>query len=294
MLSLEEFEQVLIASERSEHTRRAYRFALQEFFSMYSEVTEMNINKYMMKMQERELAQLTRYVRYMAIRKYCKVSDIKINWEGIAKPKLSTEFQPSTFTPEEVAKVIESIENPALRTLFKLGYECCTRPAELCQLKREDVDLQNGKVRIRGLKGSRTAEIPISQDLVNDLRIHIQKRAAKPFDPLFVSKWRKSFDPNYLSSVVFKRVVRQVLGKKRAEEVNMHGWCRHSRITHLFQERSDSVDVNFISRHRSMAMTLRYTHLEAEDVKDRLGKKARPPWVHEQEVTENEEGGNNG
>lgn len=282
MLTLEEFESVLHASERSKHTIRSYVYALSEFFSMYKEPTVMNINKYLMKLQEKTRSQMTKYIRYMALKKYCKLSSIDIDWEAVVKPKMQTKFTPSIFTLEEVTEVINSIENPNLKLLFMTGYECCCRPSELCQLTRDDVDLQRGTIRVKGLKGSNTALIPVSGTLINELREHIKRRAAQKSFPLFVSKWKRPYDPNYLSSVVFKTAVRKSLGLKRSQETNLHGFFRHSRITHLFQQKSDGVDVNYIARHKSMQMTMRYTHLEPEDVAARLGSKLRPPWGQEQ------------
>jgi type 1 fimbriae regulatory protein FimB len=83
---------------------------------------------------------------------------------------------PETLTPEEILKVLK-IASESKRTLamILLAYRHGMRASEVCDLRLSDVDLKNGEVTIRRLKGSLRTVQPLcdhpGQPLLSEKRV---------------------------------------------------------------------------------------------------------------------------
>lgn len=68
------------------------------------------------------------------------------------------------LTQEELNRLLNSITDARLRCMVLLGFRHGMRASELCGLKRADIDLLNGSITVRRLKGSITTVQPLGSD----------------------------------------------------------------------------------------------------------------------------------
>ena len=99
---------------------------------------------------------------------------------------------PEILSPDEVALLISSASNLFHQTILTTLYSTGMRCAELRHLKATDIDSERMMVRIRQGKGGRDRDVPLSQKLLETLRVYW--RWMKPKTYLFpgtVNNWRR-------------------------------------------------------------------------------------------------------
>jgi integrase/recombinase XerD len=110
--------------------------------------------------------------------------------EDLPMPKRHRKL-PEILSPDEVALLIGSASNLFHQTILMTLYSTGMRRAELCHLKTTDIDSERMMVRIRQGKGGRDRDVPLSQKLLEKLRVYW--RWMKPKTYLFpgtVKNWR--------------------------------------------------------------------------------------------------------
>ncbi len=103
-------------------------------------------------------------------------------------------FIPYLFTTDELSKLFAAIDvyecktNPLrsrqFQTYFRLTYTCGLRPGEGRVLKREDVDLKTGEVRILNTKWHKSRTVVMSDDMLS-----LAKEYAAARDAVVLNKW---------------------------------------------------------------------------------------------------------
>src|SRR6516162_10386464 len=77
------------------------------------------------------------------------------------------------LTPEEILTVLNvASESKRNLAMILLAYRHGMRASEVCELRLSDLDLKNGQVTIRRLKGSLTTTQPVWSKNSNGLRWH--------------------------------------------------------------------------------------------------------------------------
>jgi len=110
--------------------------------------------------------------------------------DDIPMPKRHRKL-PEILSPDEVALLIASASNLFHQTMLMTLYATGMRRAELCNLKTTDIDSQRMMVHICQGKGGRDRNVPLSDKLLQTLRIYW--RWMKPKTYLFpgtVNNWR--------------------------------------------------------------------------------------------------------
>ena len=114
-------------------------------------------------------------------------------------------FIPYLFTDEELSALFSRIDtyecktNPLrswqYRTYFRLTYTCGLRPREGRELRREDVDLKTGEIRILNTKWHKSRTVVMSNDMLSLAREYAAMRDAafSSGDYFFPQKQNKSF-----------------------------------------------------------------------------------------------------
>lgn len=151
--------------------------------------------------------------------------------------------EPRLFSDEQLAEFFELVDSVITNTptfphndmvfpvLFRMNYSSGLRSSESCNLKVEDVDLVQGKLRIFNSKGFKDREIPISDDLCSLCRsFHNAYSSVVPNRKYF-------FQPSqtrecYNSSIVGK-VFDSVLKKTTFYETTGKKFTAHG-LRHLF------------------------------------------------------------
>ena len=144
-----------------------------------------------------------------------------------------------------------------LRTvaMIELMYSCGLRVSELVAIDINDLDLEEGFVRVKG-KGGKTRFSPIGRSAINAVEMYLSKRPSSENEALFVSQ----------NNRVSPRSVQNII-KKRALEVgvtvNVHPhMLRHAAATHFLQSSHDLRTVQEFLGHKTIKSTQVYTHLD--------------------------------
>jgi integrase/recombinase XerD len=183
----------------------------------------------------------------------------------IAGPKLTRKI-PSTLSEDEVARLIAAPsggEPRALRdrALLELFYSSGLRVSELAALMLQQVDLENGFIRIFG-KGSKERIVPVGGKALDALTTYLT--AGRPH--LVKPKTGSQFFLNP-SGVALSRVALWMIVKKHAQRagitknVKPHG-LRHSFATHLLSGGADLRAIQEMLGHASISTTQIYTAVE--------------------------------
>lgn len=157
------------------------------------------------------------------------------------------------------------IRNVAIvELLFMTGI----RISELCDLRREDVNLTEGTIRVYG-KGAKERIIPIgNQEVLKLLREydHCLQRREQSF--FFLNRYGERVSPQAVRLMIKKNV-------KRAK-ISMHitpHMIRHSFATLLLEQDVDIRIIQNLLGHSSIVTTQIYTHVAAEKKRHVLEEK---------------------
>ena len=100
-----------------------------------------------------------------------------------------------SLTQKEVISVIRMAETARNRAMIAIAYRHGMRASEVCGLKLADVDLKNGEITIRRLKGSLKTTQPLcdqqGEPLLSEkrlLRAWLRERGDHPSQYVFVSQ----------------------------------------------------------------------------------------------------------
>jgi integrase/recombinase XerD len=88
------------------------------------------------------------------------------------------------LSPHHIKKMINAPERFRNRCIIKTFAQTGIRRFELANLDVRDIDFPHQRLHIREGKGGKDRVIPVSEDLLGDLRYHIGKRGS---GPVFVS-----------------------------------------------------------------------------------------------------------
>lgn len=193
-------------------------------------------------------------------------------------PKLTFKL-PDVLSVDEVRRLLETPDRATAQGLrdaamLELLYAAGLRVSELIGLKRQDVNLEAGFVRVFG-KGSKERVVPIGTlaqrcigEYIATARPILLKRQASAY--LFVGRSGKP-----LTRQGFWKILKHHgLNAGLKAKVSPHS-LRHSFATHLLAGGADLRAVQVMLGHADIATTQIYTHIDREQIK-RLHSKFHP------------------
>lgn len=156
-----------------------------------------------------------------------------------------------------------------IETFFGTGM----RLAELLNLQDQDVDLYESVLHVLG-KGNKQRIIPITKQLVNQIKSYITLRNQQNFDNkssrLFVTDKGKGATRHFVYRTVRNYLAHVTTQDKRSPHV-----LRHSYATSMLNRGADLNDIKELLGHTSLAATQVYTHNTIEKLK-LIYKQAHP------------------
>lgn len=265
----------------SPHTLRAYRKDLELFFESSSGGLELGdvrgfvaseINRGQKKSSaSRRLAALRSFLKYLNREGLLKKNPARL----ISSPKLPKQL-PRFLTVDEVFGLVEkpggfSFIEQRDRAMLELLYSSGLRVGELSGLNVEDVNLDEGLVKVMG-KGRKERIVPVGSKAREALRSYlVEKILQKKSDKaLFVSRNGKRLDPRGVRRIVRKYSLALGIEGK----VSPHT-LRHTFATHLLQSGADLRVIQELLGHASLSTTQKYTHLDITHLMD-IYDKAHP------------------
>ena len=179
--------------------------------------------------------------------------------------KLETKKRMDIITIDEFNQIVEQVNNPDMKLMFKLLFWTGLRLGEARALKIDDIDFENKSISVTKtyteLKEKDIITTPKTKESIRTIKID-DVLAQEIKDYLDKARYILNNDfifcytkPYYLE--IFKRIALRVLGKR----LRIHD-LRHSHASFLI---NNGVDVLLISKrlgHSNTAMTLNvYSHL---------------------------------
>jgi integrase/recombinase XerD len=220
----------------------------------------------------RKLTALRVFARYL-VREKIRDDDFT---ELLTGPKLARRM-PGTLSPEEVGRLLAAPtggDPHALRdrALLELFYSSGLRVSELGGLMLQQVDLENGFLRVFG-KGSKERVVPIGgkacvamQTWIEAGRPHFVKPSVTK-SHLFLSERGAALSRVSLWMIVKKYAKRAGIAKN----VKPHA-LRHSFATHLLTGGADLRAIQEMLGHASISTTQIYTAVESKRLLDHHAK----------------------
>lgn len=161
------------------------------------------------------------------------------------------------LTPEECQSLIGACEDhlkPIVITALNTGM----RRGEIMNLVWEDIDLRNGFIFVRNTKNGERRDIPINQQLrttLEELYRGSKDRPRKIHIP-YVFYYHVTSNP----IISVKRSFSTALRKVGIKDFRFHD-LRHTFASQLVMAGADLAAVRELLGHKTLTMTLRYSHL---------------------------------
>lgn len=170
---------------------------------------------------------------------------------------------PAVMRTDEVKAIIDCIENIKHRTLVSLLYSTGMRISEVANLKIEDIDSTDMRIKVCSGKGDKDRYTLLSPQLLLELRGYY--RAFKPEVYLF-NGTRKGAK---YSTRSIQHIVAVALEKTGLQHkgFTVHTF-RHSFATHLLNHGADLLTIKELLGHANISQTLHYLHLSNAHTKN--------------------------
>ncbi len=172
---------------------------------------------------------------------------------------------PDCLTEQEVKKLLKSCDKSTpiglrdytiLRLLLGLGL----RSFEASNLTLENFDWDSGIVTVRG-KGSRISQLPLPQDLGDDLAIYLLKGRPRTSSRSFFVSVYSPFQGLYSPSIgrIVETALKRVGLKKKGRRAHL---LRHTFAQLLLNKGASLQEVGDILRHQSINTTTIYAKVD--------------------------------
>ncbi len=171
---------------------------------------------------------------------------------------------PVYLTLEEMKSFLSSIDMSQKkgildRTMLLFCFFCGLRVSELIQIRRDELDIPNGVVKVTG-KGNKQRLIPFSEDVKKELLFYEKEYRDK------IKTEKKNFflHPNgeEISRQYVFLAVKKYAEKARIEKNISPHTLRHSFATLLLSKGANLKEVQTLLGHEEIQTTEIYTHLE--------------------------------
>lgn len=288
---LKEFQEYLLVEKGlSENSIFSYSYDLKKFHTYltsqkkgYLNASADDISDFLndqkdQKISSRSLARAVAALRQFY--RYLKQEDrLKVNpTEQIETPEVKRNL-PDFLTLDEIKELFDSISEEDSfelrdKAIFELLYSSGLRISEACNLRMDDVDLENMFLTIRG-KGGRERLVPFGEKALRILRMYLENGRDQILknrfsDYLFISK-----KGEFLNRKSVWRLLKKYLGRTKIKKVVTPHTFRHSFATHLLERNADLRSVQELLGHIDISTTQIYTHLASKTLKE-VHKKYHP------------------
>ena len=189
-----------------------------------------------------------------------EVGEVQTNPALLIKtPKVERDL-PKTIDFDDLKKMmtINSTKYKELRAvlMIELLYSCALRVSELVGINFEDIDMDEGFVKVMG-KGGNARFSPMGQTTIDVLKRYIKQRPSCATNALFINQNNTRVSTRTVQNVVKKRALQVGIS------INVHPhMLRHAAATHFLQSSHDLRTVQEFLGHKSIKSTQVYTHLD--------------------------------
>jgi len=246
--------------KRTSSAKGMYLWAAKDFLSWNGdgEITEDRVLDYLDHREREGDQHHTLKARYYALR-YLMNNVLDIHW----KPKETSVFatrerrrkpEPAMFSREEVEQIIEAVKakgDTQQKAIFAVSTVYGCRRSELCDIRREDLDIKGRTITIYTRKGGREAKQPIPEEVEPYLK-------AYSWEPVGAST---------LNSL-FQRTMRLAFGQERLG-MGFHA-IRHCLVTELNKTELSAEEIYNFMRWGEPGIMAVYVHRKPGEVESRV------------------------
>ena len=156
--------------------------------------------------------------------------------------------------------------NQKLRRIIILALETAMRRGEILNIKKSHINYSKSVLLIPSTKADVPRTIPLSSQALTALRgqLRASQKTSGGAIPL-VESTLFDYKPRGLSGEFLK-----LCRRKGIDNLHFHD-LRHEATSRLFEKGLNPVEVATITGHKDTKMLMRYTHLRAEDLVEKLG-----------------------
>lgn len=170
---------------------------------------------------------------------------------------------PVVLSRQEVFRLWRPLYQPKRRLLLMTAYAGALRPAEVIQLRVEDLDAERMLIRIRQGKGSRDRLVPYSPTLQQRLEPYLADH-----DSPWLFYGQSPARP--LSQWAARNICSQAAHLAKLPKSVTIYTLRHSAATHLMEMGVDLRTIQKVLGHKRLHSTMRYTHLSYEHLQRQI------------------------
>jgi integrase/recombinase XerD len=187
------------------------------------------------------------------------------------------------LTEAEVKRILEEAKKPTVteggdlnnadtslrdHAVICLCYYAGLRTCEVVSLRISDLDLDNQKLRVNEGKGRDFSMVNLSDYAVQALKDYLEKGRPRPAGPEFADCLILSIRGVPLRRDRLWPRVKKIAFRAGIEKNVFPHLFRHSMITHMAEKGLSASFIQAQSRHKSLDMVQRYTHLSEKSVRD--------------------------
>ena len=178
---------------------------------------------------------------------------------------------PETLNEQDVENLLNSVDISKVLgrrdlSMLELFYASGLRLSELCGARLENLDLEEGFIRVTG-KGGKTRVVPVGGRARSTVSNYIKNERAGLVKPKTASWIFLSIRGGRLSPERVREIVKQ---RARAAGLKQNVYphlLRHSFATHLLQNGADLRVIQDMLGHADIATTQIYTHVDQKSLK---------------------------
>jgi integrase/recombinase XerC len=275
----------------SDHTRRAYRKDLLDFFSYLAESRFANSGHKQrlpgVKLKQIDGIMLRGYLgllhrknkktsiarKLSAIRSFFKYllknGIISENPAELVLTPKQDKTIPVYLSVDEMFRLLDSIQTDTLlglrnRAIFETLYSSGIRVSELAAMNLTDVDFSAATIQVSG-KGNKQRIVPVGHKALAAIKAYrdrLQQQAGLPSKnegPLFLNRFHTRLSPRSIARILRKLV--EAIGL--LTPVSPHA-LRHTFATHMLDAGADLRAVQELLGHKSLSTTQKYTHVSID------------------------------
>lgn len=249
----------------SDSTVKTYCEALKSFLKFYNKKTLSEItNDDIIKFNNDFILKYNLSASYQsqivnAIKLFFKeIQNATLNVDLVHRPKKYNPL-PKILAKEEVASIINALDNIKHKCMLSLIYSAGLRRSELLKMQLNDIDSNRMQLRIKQSKGGKDRITPLSETVLQLLRQYYV--SYKPKKYVFEGQNGLQYSERSLALVLKKGC--ELAGIKK--QVNLH-MLRHSYATHLLEGGTDLRYIQTLLGHKSSKTTEIYTHVSQKSI----------------------------